>query len=62
MGEWDRLCTCRDDDRNKLFFGISGNGARRYCGSQSCGNRLHAARYKAGENAAIDAADAGRAA
>jgi len=60
--EWDRLRTCQNDDCNKLFFDISKNGARRYCDSQSCRNRLHAARYRARKNAALYAANPGQAA
>jgi predicted RNA-binding Zn ribbon-like protein len=43
----NRLRTCDGPGCNKVFIDVSKNGSRRYCDSQSCGNRLHAARYRA---------------
>lgn len=54
MGEWSRLRTCEGDNCNKLFMDFTRNGARRYCDSQTCGNRLHAAHYRARKNAALE--------
>lgn len=43
----DRLRVCAGPDCEKAFIDVSKNGSRRYCDSQTCGNRLHAARYRA---------------
>jgi predicted RNA-binding Zn ribbon-like protein len=51
MGEFERLRVCEGDDCSKLFIDVSRNGMRRYCDSQTCGNRLHAARYRARKTA-----------
>ncbi|MBX6752117.1 MAG: CGNR zinc finger domain-containing protein [Micromonosporaceae bacterium] len=46
MGEYDRLRTCEADGCNRLFLDTTRNGKRRYCSSQTCGNRIHTARYR----------------
>lgn len=46
IGEWQRLRTCSGEACNRLFFDISRNGKRLYCDSRTCGNRIHAARYR----------------
>jgi len=45
--ETDRFRTCDGDGCDKVFIDVSKNASRRYCDSQTCGNRLHAARYRA---------------
>jgi predicted RNA-binding Zn ribbon-like protein len=51
----DRYRVCEGPDCSKVFVDVSKNGSRRYCDSQSCGNRLHAARYRARKSAAAGA-------
>lgn len=46
IGEWSRLRTCSSEACNRLFFDTSRNGKRLYCDSRTCGNRIHAARYR----------------
>lgn len=46
IGEWDRLRTCSGTACNRFFFDVTRNGKRLYCDSRTCGNRLHAARYR----------------
>lgn len=43
----DRFRVCSGDGCDKVFIDVSKNASRRYCDSQTCGNRLHAARYRA---------------
>ncbi|WP_194396280.1 CGNR zinc finger domain-containing protein [Microbacterium atlanticum] len=43
----DRFRICDGQDCEKTFIDVSKNASRRYCDSQTCGNRLHAARYRA---------------
>lgn len=43
----DRFRVCEGVDCKKVFIDVSKNASRRYCDSQTCGNRLHAARYRA---------------
>jgi predicted RNA-binding Zn ribbon-like protein len=43
----ERLRVCDGPGCEKVFIDVSKNGSRRYCDSQTCGNRLHAARYRA---------------
>lgn len=46
IGEWERLRTCSGTVCNNLFFDTTRNGKRLYCDSRTCGNRVHAARYR----------------
>ena len=46
IGEWQRLRTCAGEACNRLFFDTTRNGKRLYCDSRTCGNRIHAARYR----------------
>jgi predicted RNA-binding Zn ribbon-like protein len=46
IGEWQRLRTCSGEACNRLFFDTTRNGKRLYCDSRTCGNRIHAARYR----------------
>jgi predicted RNA-binding Zn ribbon-like protein len=46
IGEWQRLRTCSGTACNRLFFDTTRNGKRLYCDSRTCGNRIHAARYR----------------
>lgn len=46
-GDDDRLKVCEAPDCIRLFLDMSRNGSRRYCDGRTCGNRLHAARYRA---------------
>lgn len=46
-GEDDRLKVCAAPDCGTAFIDRSKNRSRLYCDSQSCGNRLHAAAYRA---------------
>ncbi|WP_372951213.1 CGNR zinc finger domain-containing protein [Mesorhizobium sp.] len=41
-----RLRTCSGTACNRLFFDTTRNGKRLYCDSRTCGNRIHAARYR----------------
>lgn len=43
----DRFRTCDAPDCQDVFVDTSRNRSRRYCDSRSCGNRLHAAAYRA---------------
>jgi predicted RNA-binding Zn ribbon-like protein len=43
----ERFRVCEGEGCNKVFIDVSKNASRRYCDSQTCGNRLHAARYRA---------------
>lgn len=43
----DRFRVCDGADCSKTFVDVSKNASRRYCDSQTCGNRVHAARYRA---------------
>lgn len=52
----DRFRVCEGPDCEKAFIDVSKNGSRRYCDSQTCGNRLHAARYRARKQAQQEAA------
>ena len=47
IGEWQRLRTCAGTACNRLVFDTTRNGKRLYCDSRTCGNRIHAARYRA---------------
>ncbi len=47
INEWDRLRTCSGTACSRLFFDTTRNGKRLYCDSRTCGNRIHAARYRA---------------
>jgi predicted RNA-binding Zn ribbon-like protein len=58
MGEWSRIRTCARDECNTLFLDTSRNGKRLYCNSQTCGNRIHAARYRDRRSAANAVRDA----
>jgi len=42
-----RLRTCAADGCANVFVDASRNGKRRFCDSRSCGNRVHAAAYRA---------------
>ncbi|GAA3116818.1 putative RNA-binding Zn ribbon-like protein [Kribbella aluminosa] len=46
-GEADRLKECVAPDCGTVFIDRSKNRSRLYCDSQACGNRLHAAAYRA---------------
>lgn len=46
IGEWERIRTCSGTACNRLFFDTTRNGKRLYCDSRTCGNRIHAARYR----------------
>lgn len=46
MDEWARLRTCSREACNRLFFDVSRNGGRLYCNSRTCGNLVHAKRYR----------------
>lgn len=46
IGEWGRLRTCSGTACNHLFLDTTRNGKRLYCNSRTCGNRIHAARYR----------------
>ncbi|HIT73977.1 MAG TPA: CGNR zinc finger domain-containing protein [Candidatus Avipropionibacterium avicola] len=46
-GEDDRLKTCAAPNCMSVFIDRSKNRSRLYCDSQACGNRLHAAAYRA---------------
>lgn len=47
MGEFARIRSCDGDACRLLFFDVTRNGKRLYCDSRTCGNRTHAARYRA---------------
>ncbi|TCO55905.1 CGNR zinc finger domain-containing protein [Actinocrispum wychmicini] len=42
-----RLRTCAADDCTNVFVDLSRNSARRFCDARTCGNRTHAAAYRA---------------
>lgn len=46
-GEGDRLKVCAAPECGTVFVDRSKNRSRLYCDSQGCGNRLHAAAYRA---------------
>lgn len=43
----DRFRSCEAPDCGDVFVDTSRNRSRRYCDSRSCGNRVHAAAYRA---------------
>lgn len=51
-GESERLRECAAPDCGTVFVDRSKNRSRLYCSSQTCGNRLHAAAYRARATAA----------
>lgn len=55
-GEGDRLRTCAADDCSNAFFDTSKNRSKRYCDKAGCGNRIHAAAYRARAAARADSA------
>lgn len=46
-GGGDRLRTCVADGCDNAFVDASRNGSRRFCDNRTCGNRTHAAAYRA---------------
>jgi predicted RNA-binding Zn ribbon-like protein len=50
-GEASRLRICAAPDCIRAFIDFSRNRSRLYCDSQTCGNRLHAAAYRARQRA-----------
>lgn len=50
-GESERLRVCQAPDCGRVFVDSSRNRSRLYCDSQACGNRLHAAAYRARQRA-----------
>ncbi|TDC74745.1 CGNR zinc finger domain-containing protein [Streptomyces hainanensis] len=46
-GERERLRRCEAPDCGRAFVDLSRNRSRRYCSNRTCGNRLHAAAYRA---------------
>lgn len=46
MNEFHRLKTCEGGACNRLFLDTTRNCIRLYCDSRTCGNRVHAARYR----------------
>lgn len=46
-GGHDRMRRCSAEGCSNVFVDISRNGSRRYCSSTACGNRTHAAAYRA---------------
>ncbi len=52
-GEGDRLKECAAPDCGSVFIDRSKNRSRLYCDSQTCGNRLHAAAYRARSTGAV---------
>ncbi|GAB3447432.1 CGNR zinc finger domain-containing protein [Actinophytocola sediminis] len=46
-GGAERLRVCTADRCRNVFVDLSRNGSRRYCSSRACGNRTHAAAYRA---------------
>lgn len=46
-GGADRMRVCTADDCRNVFVDLSRNGSRRFCSSRACGNRTHAAAYRA---------------
>lgn len=51
LGESERLRTCSAPDCVRVFVDFSRNHSRLYCDGQTCGNRLHAAAYRARQRA-----------
>lgn len=50
-GGHDRMRRCSADGCANAFVDFSRNGSRRYCSSTACGNRTHAAAYRARQRA-----------
>lgn len=50
-GEEARLKECAAPTCHRQFLDLSRNSSRRYCDSRACGNRLHAAQYRARQSA-----------
>lgn len=46
-GESDRMRVCAAPDCSRVLIDYSRNRSRFYCDSRTCGNRLHAAAYRA---------------
>ena len=46
MEEFHRIKTCEGNACNRLLLDTTRNSIRRYCDSRTCGNRIHAARYR----------------
>jgi predicted RNA-binding Zn ribbon-like protein len=46
-GDAARLRTCTADRCDRVFVDASRNGKRRFCNDRTCGNRTHAAAYRA---------------
>ncbi|HEX6342242.1 CGNR zinc finger domain-containing protein [Umezawaea sp.] len=46
-GGHDRMRECSAEGCSSVFVDLSRNGSRRYCSSTACGNRTHAAAYRA---------------
>lgn len=51
-GEEARLKECAAPGCHRQFLDLSRNSSRRYCDARGCGNRLHAAQYRARQGAA----------
>lgn len=47
LGEFDRLGTCVASDCDAVLVDLSKNKSRLYCDTGNCGNRAHAAAYRA---------------
>jgi len=50
-GGHDRMRACSAEGCANVFVDLSRNGSRRYCSSTACGNRTHAAAYRARQRA-----------
>ncbi|MCS7482474.1 CGNR zinc finger domain-containing protein [Umezawaea endophytica] len=50
-GGHDRMRRCSAENCSNVFVDFSRNGSRRYCSSTACGNRTHAAAYRARQRA-----------
>lgn len=46
-GGADRLRVCNAENCRNVFVDLSRNGSRRFCSARACGNRTHAAAYRA---------------
>lgn len=46
-GGADRMRVCTAEGCRNVFVDLSRNGSRRFCSSRACGNRTHAAAYRA---------------
>ncbi|WP_243866864.1 CGNR zinc finger domain-containing protein [Actinophytocola oryzae] len=46
-GGADRMRVCDAEGCQNAFVDLSRNGSRRFCSSRACGNRTHAAAYRA---------------